>query len=201
MSYANDIYTQMNSAITAVDQELVNQTNSRPNAGKGADLDKEAFLKLLMAQIRYQDPLEPMDNSESIAQMAQFTTLEQLMAMNETMATYFSFQMSNSVMQYSTLIGKEISYIIPVQNEDGTITKDTGSSIVTGVSFIDGSVVLSLENGKIVDVGYVESIGKVLTEDANNPDAGEDENPEADADSGTTSPNVSTNSVGSSNVN
>mgnify|MGYP005757926287 FL=1 len=164
-------------------------------------MDKEAFLKLLMAQIRYQDPLEPMDNSESIAQMAQFTTLEQLMPMSETMASYFSFQMSNSVMQYSTLIGKAISYIIPVQNEDGTITKDTGSSIVTGVSFIDGSVVLSLENGKIVDVGYVESIGKVLTEDANNPDAGEDENPEADADSGTTSPNVSTNSVGSSNVN
>lgn len=42
------------------------------------ELDKDAFLKLMTTQLRYQNPLEPMDNKEMIAQMAQFSSVEQL---------------------------------------------------------------------------------------------------------------------------
>ena len=42
------------------------------------ELDKEAFLKILVAQLTYQDPLNPMDDKDFIAQLAQFTSLEQL---------------------------------------------------------------------------------------------------------------------------
>ncbi|MBN2897922.1 MAG: hypothetical protein JXO44_04015 [Clostridia bacterium] len=41
-------------------------------------LDKDAFLKLMTTQLQYQNPLEPMDNKEMIAQMAQFSSVEQL---------------------------------------------------------------------------------------------------------------------------
>ncbi|MEW9124834.1 MAG: flagellar hook capping FlgD N-terminal domain-containing protein [Thermotaleaceae bacterium] len=47
------------------------------------DLDKDAFLQLLVTQLRYQDPLNPVDDKEFIAQMAQFTSLEQMQNLNK----------------------------------------------------------------------------------------------------------------------
>ncbi len=44
-----------------------------------SELDKDAFIQLLVTQMKYQDPLEPMDNSQMLAQLAQFTALEQMM--------------------------------------------------------------------------------------------------------------------------
>ncbi|MDR0958193.1 MAG: hypothetical protein LBM16_03175 [Clostridiales bacterium] len=49
---------------------------------KTNDLDKDAFLKLLITQLQYQDPLNPMDNQQFAAQMAQFTALEQMTNLN-----------------------------------------------------------------------------------------------------------------------
>ena len=48
----------------------------------GADMGKQEFLELLIAQLKYQDPLEPLSNQEYSAQLAQFSQLEQLQNMN-----------------------------------------------------------------------------------------------------------------------
>ncbi|MDR5658265.1 flagellar hook capping FlgD N-terminal domain-containing protein [Serpentinicella sp. ANB-PHB4] len=48
------------------------------------DMDKDAFLKLLVTQLQNQDPLSPMEDREFIAQMAQFSSLEQMQNLNET---------------------------------------------------------------------------------------------------------------------
>lgn len=50
--------------------------------GNNGELDKHAFLELLVTQLRYQDPLNPKDNGEFLAQMAQFTALEQMQNLN-----------------------------------------------------------------------------------------------------------------------
>lgn len=50
--------------------------------GNAGDLDKHAFLELLITQMRNQDPLSPTDNGEFLAQMAQFTSLEQVQNIN-----------------------------------------------------------------------------------------------------------------------
>ena len=52
---------------------------------KNQDLGKDAFLNLMMTQLAHQDPLSPLDNQEMIAQMAQFSSVEQMGMMNQGM--------------------------------------------------------------------------------------------------------------------
>jgi len=53
---------------------------------KNSDIGKDAFLQLLVTQLQHQDPLDPQDNSEFLAQLAQFTSLESLQQIKEDMA-------------------------------------------------------------------------------------------------------------------
>jgi len=77
-----------------------------------SDLDKDAFLKLMIAQLQNQDPLEPMDGSDYSAQLAQFSSLEQLQNINDSLnmsldANYLLTQSINNTMT-AGLIGKEV---------------------------------------------------------------------------------------------
>ncbi len=59
-------------------------SSNEPVTGKpGGELGKEEFLKLLLLQMQSQDPLNPMDNTEMIAQLAQFSALEQMQNLNQ----------------------------------------------------------------------------------------------------------------------
>ena len=61
-------------------------------------MDKEAFLQLLVAQMKYQDPLEPTSNTEYISQYAQFSQVEQMQNMSSSM----------DLQRASSLVGKEV---------------------------------------------------------------------------------------------
>ena len=78
------------------------------------ELGKDAFLKLLIAELANQDPLNPMDDREFIAQMAQFSTLEQMTNMTKALEGISSME------QYSvaSYVGKEV--VFEIEGADGT---------------------------------------------------------------------------------
>ncbi len=82
--------------------------NSRKNNNV---MGKDDFLKLMLTQMRNQDPMNPMESAEFAAQLAQFTSVEQLMNLNESMKTSLdaNFMLSQSINNTlaATLIGKE----------------------------------------------------------------------------------------------
>jgi len=77
---------------------------SNPNA----TLDKDGFLKLFITQLQHQDPSAPMDASESVAQMAQFSMVE---GMNNMQATNSSIASSLNTSSAVGLIGRTVSYV------------------------------------------------------------------------------------------
>src|SRR5699024_4064266 len=86
-------------------------SNQEQNRESSPDLRKDEFLKILMTQLQNQDPLDPMDDKDFIAQMATFSPLEQLMNMSGTMDKIVRSQTVSPVIQNSHLIGKEVSYV------------------------------------------------------------------------------------------
>src|SRR5690625_3339388 len=85
---------------------LNNQNKRTPSS----ELGKDEFMKILMAQLQHQDPLSPMDDREFISQMATFSSLEQMMNMSSSIDTLVQSQLVSPVIQYSHMIGKDVSY-------------------------------------------------------------------------------------------
>jgi len=108
-----------------------------PTAASGktaqSGLGKQDFLQLLIAQLKNQDPLQPMDDKEFITQMAQFNSLEQMQAMNQTMS-------SMSLTQASNLIGKDVQ---------AATTSGSFAGTVSGVSLIGGNVMVDIGNATV----------------------------------------------------
>ena len=69
--------------VTSVHTNRVVPNSNKMITPKGSKLGKDEFLKLLVTQMAHQDPLNPMDDKNFIAQMAQFSSLEQLISMNK----------------------------------------------------------------------------------------------------------------------
>jgi len=99
----------------------------------GGELDKEAFLQLLVAQMQYQDPLEPTDNTQYISQLASFSSLEQMQNMSASLGTMST---ASELQRATALIGNYV-----------TVT-DQGSNItgkVDAIEIKDGEAYLSIK--------------------------------------------------------
>jgi flagellar basal-body rod modification protein FlgD len=85
-------------------------SDKTPKSSKSAlnGLGKDAFMKLLMTQMQYQDPMSPMDNKDFIAQMAQFSSLEQMQNMNQSLTSFIKAQTGSAKLNALTLIGKDV---------------------------------------------------------------------------------------------
>lgn len=111
-----------------------------------ADLGKDDFLLLLVQQMRNQDPLNPMDDKEFIAQLAQFRSLESLQNISQTLAGN----------QAVSLIGKSVKAV--------TYTEDSEEEVVEGVvrslKFDFGKALLVLEDGTEVYASNVFEVSE-----------------------------------------
>jgi len=136
---------------------LSNQTREAPSG----ELGKDEFLKLLMAQIKNQDPLDPMDDKEFISQMTTFSSLEQMMNMNDSIQQLVRNQSVSPVIQYSHMIGKEVSYY-KLDEETGDILepKEIVTSQVKAISEKEGFAVIELENDQKI---YTDEVLRVTT--------------------------------------
>lgn len=104
-------------------------------------LGKDAFLRILVTQMKNQNPLEPLKDTEFIGQMAQFSSLEQLTNLNTTMTKFVGGQGNSSLSDYADLIGKKVSY---EQTENGEVK--SGEGIIKAVSMKNGEVVFELQD-------------------------------------------------------
>jgi flagellar basal-body rod modification protein FlgD len=77
------------------------------SAGSNA-LGKDAFLKLLITQLRYQDPLNPLDQNQFLSQTAQFNSLEQLQSINKELASLSEARTQPDLGQAASLLGKTV---------------------------------------------------------------------------------------------
>ena len=73
------------------------------------DLGKDAFLQLLVLQMRHQDPLDPMDNSQMIAQLAQFSSLEQMNNLNDSFQELSGNVDQLNFISANSLLGREVN--------------------------------------------------------------------------------------------
>ncbi|MGN0386033.1 MAG: flagellar hook assembly protein FlgD [Lachnospiraceae bacterium] len=113
------------SLVAPVSDGKIVTTTSNTTQNTSSGMDKESFLQLLVAQMKYQDPLEPTSNTEYISQYAQFSQVESIQNMSTNM----------DLQRASSLVGKEV-YV-------QTTTSDGGTSLIRGkVDYV------SFENNK-----------------------------------------------------
>lgn len=120
-----------------------NTSNSNQVIAKAVNetLGKDDFLKLLTTELRNQDPLQPMDNKDFIAQMAQFSSLEQMNNVSKSMedlkTSMTGFFQQGLLNQGAALIGKQVNG----RDTDGVTVI---SGVVDSVKWLDGDPQLSL---------------------------------------------------------
>ncbi|MFP7278614.1 flagellar hook capping FlgD N-terminal domain-containing protein [Exiguobacterium indicum] len=119
-------------------------------------MDKDMFMKILIAQLSNQDPTAPMEDKDFIAQMAQFSSLEQMQAIGKTMDTMVLNQHATALLSYSNLIGKNVSYEAESKTTDAsgaeqtTTAEETASVVSVKRDGLD--IMAELSNGKQISV-------------------------------------------------
>lgn len=135
----------MNPQIDNVLTGLTSQTEKTlyENRKTGStELGQDAFLQLMMKQMQYQDPLNPMDNTQMLQQQAQFTQIAELQKINS------AINGSNQFMQASSLIGKTVSMTNPDNPDqlvEGKVTEAKINSNGTSI-LLDGGKEYPIDN-------------------------------------------------------
>jgi flagellar basal-body rod modification protein FlgD len=151
-----------------------------------SSLDKDAFMRLLVEQMKNQDPMSPQDNSQTIAQLAQFSSLEQMTELNDNIVGLAVLQQNNALMsqltQSSSLIGQTVSYIDPASG-------DTETGTVTSVKIQDGLAVLNI-GGQDIPLSNVTEVSSAPADDTadTETDDGSDTTDDTDENSEITQP-------------
>ncbi|SFU33557.1 flagellar hook capping FlgD N-terminal domain-containing protein [Butyrivibrio sp. M55] len=128
-----------------------NKTESKEKNTQAKGYDKDSFLKILVAQMKYQDPMEPTSNTEYISQYATFTQVEQMNNMANAM----------SLSRASEMVGKTVTI---TQTNPETGTKSEVQGVVDFVTYSGNKAFLNI-NGTNYNV---DDVTQILGEDYEN---------------------------------
>lgn len=127
--------------------------------GENTSLGKDAFLKLLVTQLQYQDPSSPMDNSQFISQMAQFSSLEQMQNVSSSIEELTAVTQQTQMIQFNSFVGKTVKYHITTT----TTGKETGEVVDSATdSTTQSTAGVESGTGTIVSVKYDGSTAKFV---------------------------------------
>ena len=140
-------YTNLNN-LTVTSSTTSTSTASAVTTATNNELGKDAFLKLLIAELSNQDPTNPVEDREFISQMATFSTLEEMQNMNSTLTTMSEANKFSAV----SYIGKAVAFT----NDDGKQVP----ALVNAVWFENGKTILDTSEGD-VPLEKVEGISEL----------------------------------------
>lgn len=138
---------------------LINKQRDARKTGPDT-MDKDAFMQILIAQLVNQDPTNPMKDNEFIAQMAQFSSLEQTMNMAKAFEKFAESQNQSQLIQYNNFIGKDVQWhaLTDKKDEEGKPIIESGIGTINSIKYIDGSVVFTLADGKEISPGNISEV-------------------------------------------
>ncbi len=147
-------------SVSSTSESAINQISSSYESNEQGKTEKEdalgrdTFLTMLVAQLQNQDPLNPMDGTDFSAQLAQFSQLEQLINLNDSMdnlAGSFAKNSEGDVMQY---LGKQVTGNVDTMNvEEGSVSGgfynlSQPADVMITITDADGSTVKTLYDGQ-----------------------------------------------------
>lgn len=111
-------------------------------------LGKDAFLQLLVTQMQHQNPLDPQDNSEFVAQLAQFSSLEGITSLNDSVSSITSAMASSQALQASSLVGRSVV----VQNDKAVVdtTESFNAQFVVPQAISEAKITIKDKDGNTV---------------------------------------------------
>lgn len=140
---------------SGITQQLIAMQNAtaqmQATKERSTEINSDTFLKLMLEQLKNQDPTNPMDNREFLTQQAQFTQIEELQKLNS------SFTKGTIITQASALVGKQV--VLQDPNND----KEIISGVVDFATFEDNQACLSV-NGTQYPMSLLLAVGNPSTE-------------------------------------
>lgn len=144
---------EINTAMSAADKlktdnavDMFNKSIAVNGRQPSQTLGKDDFLKILMAQMTNQDPTEPLDNTQFVAQMAQFSSLEQMLNMSN------NFEKLNTLVsssQAENLLGRTVELDLGDTTAQGVVTgatRDTNPQVQVNGMFYDMNKIKTVYN-------------------------------------------------------
>ncbi len=116
---------------------------------KSNELGQAQFLELLMVKMQNQDPLNPQDDTEFIAELAQFSELEEMEKLNTNFSSFSNVMMSNQALQASSLVGRSVT--VPSETAQLATGNVISGSVSVPASTGDVKVNIYGENGALVE--------------------------------------------------
>lgn len=139
----------VNSIDSALSAYSVQSRQEEADASENSDeLGRDVFLQLLTTQLQNQDPLSPQENSEFVAQLAQFTQVESLDSLSNSFEEFTGSFLSNQALQASSLVGT-------------SVTVPTSKALLTTDGIVSGSVEVPASTNE-VNIDIYDSSGSLI---------------------------------------